>query len=103
MTTSEPTLPVAPVTRIMRFSSWCCHDVGVPANEFVLPAMVDDLRELVRCESPSTDPVALARSAEVVADQGRRFLGEDPELIVVGGRTHLRWQLGAGPSRVLLV
>jgi glutamate carboxypeptidase len=70
---------------------------------FALPIMVEDLRELVTCESPSTDRDALARSAEVVAAQGTRLLGQSPELVVVEGRTHLRWRFGAGPSRVVLV
>lgn len=68
-----------------------------------LPAMLDDLRELVCCESPSADLAALARSAAVVAAVGERLLGAKPELVVVQGRTHLRWRLGSGPSRVLLV
>ena len=68
-----------------------------------LPGFLDDLRELVECESPSADLAAVARSAQVVARVGARRLGVDPEQIVVDGRTHLRWRLGQGPSRLLLV
>lgn len=64
--------------------------------------MVDDLRELVVCESPSADLSALARSAEVVAAQGRRRLDAEPERIDLGGRVHLRWRFGSG-DRVLLL
>jgi glutamate carboxypeptidase len=68
-----------------------------------LPAMVADIEELVRCESPSADLPAVAACADVVARVGTRRLGLAPERIVVDGRTHLRWQLGDGPPRVLLL
>jgi glutamate carboxypeptidase len=38
-----------------------------------------------------------------VARIGTERLGASPERIVVDGRTHLRWRLGAGPSRVLML
>ena len=41
----------------------------------VLETMIDDLRQLVEAESPSSDPQLLARSAEVVADLIERHLG----------------------------
>ncbi|MEV1065228.1 M20 family metallopeptidase [Streptomyces sp. NPDC050263] len=63
--------------------------------------MLDDLRELVLCESFSADHAAVARSAEAVAALGTRLLGAEPETIVIDGVTHLRWRFGA-PS-VLLV
>lgn len=62
-----------------------------------------DLRELVECESPSTDLAAVARSADVVSRIGTERLGVAPERIVLEGRTHLRWRLGDGPSRVLVL
>jgi len=68
-----------------------------------LRELLGDVRELVECESPSADLAAVARSADVVARVGLRRLGVEPERIVVDGRTHLRWRLGPGPSRVLLV
>ncbi|MFE4294240.1 M20 family metallopeptidase [Streptomyces sp. NPDC056647] len=67
----------------------------------VLPAMLADLAELVRCESFSADHAAVARSAEVVGALGRRLLGAGPETMVIDGVTHLRWTFGT--PRVLLV
>jgi len=68
-----------------------------------LPAMLDELAGLVRCESPSGDVAALQRSAEAVAALGQRLTGCAPEVIADAGPTHLRWTFGAGPRRVLLV
>lgn len=67
--------------------------------------LVADIEELVRCESPSEDLAAVARSAEAVAALGTRLLGVAPERIVLDGWTHLRWRFGpAGASpRVLLL
>ena len=65
--------------------------------------LLQDIRELVECESPSADLAAVARSADVVARVGERRLGVAPERIVTDGVTHLRWRLGPGPSRVLLL
>ncbi|SFL23278.1 glutamate carboxypeptidase, partial [Streptosporangium canum] len=62
---------------------------------------LEDLEELVSCESFSADHEAVARSARVVADQGVRRLGGRPETIVIDGVTHLRWTFGT--PRVLLV
>jgi glutamate carboxypeptidase len=63
-----------------------------------LADLLVDVEELVRCESPSSDPAALARSADVVARVGERRLGVAPERLGI----HLRWRLGARP-RVLLL
>src|SRR3954452_22531574 len=68
-----------------------------------LPGMLADLEELVCSESPSRDLAAVARSADVVARIGAAHLGAAPERIVLDGRTHLRWRLGDGPSRVLVL
>jgi glutamate carboxypeptidase len=68
-----------------------------------LGALLADARAMVECESPSSDLAAVAESADVVSRIGGRWLGAPPERIVVDGRTHLRWRLGPGPSRVLLV
>jgi glutamate carboxypeptidase len=68
-----------------------------------LTEMLADVRALVECESPSSDLAAVARSAELVARVGTARLGVAPETIVLDGRTHLRWRLGDGPSRVLLL
>ncbi|MEV4701902.1 M20 family metallopeptidase [Actinoplanes sp. NPDC049316] len=67
-----------------------------------LPEMLADIERLVTCESPSHDVVAVARSADVVAEMGVRLLGAPPERIVLQGRTHLRWRFGDGPVRVLI-
>jgi glutamate carboxypeptidase len=64
--------------------------------------LLADIEQLIRCESPSSDHAAVARSAEVVADLGRRLLDAEPERIVIDGCTHLRWRFGATP-RVLLL
>ncbi|MGV9778803.1 M20 family metallopeptidase [Streptosporangium sp. NPDC003464] len=66
-----------------------------------LDVMLEDLAELVVCESFSADHEAVARSARVVADLGFRRLGAHPETIVIDGVTHLRWTFGT--PRVLLV
>lgn len=71
--------------------------------EAALPAMLADIEALVTCESPSADLPAVARSADLVARLGTERLGVSPERITIDGRTHLRWRLGAGPSRVLLL
>lgn len=71
--------------------------------EELLPRLVADIGQLVRCESPSADLAAVARSADVVGRVGGALLGAAPERIVRDGRTHLRWRFGAGPRRVLLV
>ncbi|NRQ39678.1 M20 family metallopeptidase [Nonomuraea sp. NN258] len=63
--------------------------------------MIDDLEELVLCESFSSDLEAVARSAKVVAAMGARHLGVQPEFLVIDGVTHLRWTFGT--PRVLLL
>lgn len=65
-------------------------------------AIVETIRRLVTCESPSADLAAVARSADVVAAIGAELLGSAPERTVVGGVTHLRWSFGA-TTRALLV
>jgi glutamate carboxypeptidase len=69
----------------------------------ILSLMIDDLEVLVTRESPSADLDAVAASAEVVARIGSARLGAEPELVVIDGRTHLRWRLGIGPSRLLVL
>ena len=71
-----------------------------------LPAIVDDIGELVRCESPSAVLDAVAKSAELVAAVGERHLGQlgaAPELLVIDGRSHVRWRIGPGEPRVLVL
>ncbi|MEV0307281.1 glutamate carboxypeptidase [Nonomuraea fuscirosea] len=64
-------------------------------------SMIEDLEELVRCESFSSDLEAVARSAKVVAAMGTRYLGTAPEVLMIDGVTHLRWSFGT--PRVLLL
>ncbi|TDV57423.1 M20 family metallopeptidase [Actinophytocola oryzae] len=64
----------------------------------MLAELLADTEELVRCESPSSDPEALARSADVVARVGERRLGVAPERLGI----HLRWRLGDGSGVLLL-
>ncbi|MBD3940535.1 M20 family metallopeptidase [Microbacterium sp. NEAU-LLC] len=64
--------------------------------------IVDSIRALVECESPSSDLAAVARSADVVAALGERALGVAPERIVLDGVTHLRWRFGAATRVVVL-
>jgi glutamate carboxypeptidase len=73
------------------------------AMEARLPGILADIEELVRCESPSDVLDAVAASAELVAAMGERHLGTAPEPIVLDGRSHLRWRLGTGERRVLLL
>ena len=68
-----------------------------------LPRLLADLETLVTCESPSSDVAAVAHSADVVAQLGAERLGSKPEYVVVDGCTHLRWRLGDGPRRVLVL
>ncbi|MFJ8085269.1 M20 family metallopeptidase [Streptomyces sp. NPDC096205] len=63
--------------------------------------MLADLEELVTCESYSADHAAVARSAQVVAEQGSRLLGAKPQTLVIDGVTHVQWTFGT--PRVLLL
>ncbi|MCX3058187.1 M20 family metallopeptidase [Streptomyces beihaiensis] len=65
--------------------------------------MIDDIGRMVRTESPSSDLAAVARSAKTVAALGAAYLGHPPDILTIGDRTHLRWRLGSGPRRVLLL
>src|SRR4029077_2071051 len=64
-------------------------DVDLPPPD--LEGILADLRELIECESPSSDLAAVAQSADLVARIGTTRLGVAPERIVVDGCTHLRW------------
>ncbi len=64
--------------------------------------MLEDIEQLVLCESPSADLDAVARGADVVAELGTRLLGVGPERIVRDGRTHLRWRFGDNRQVLLL-
>lgn len=64
--------------------------------------MVEDLRLLVECESPSHDPSALQECADVLAGVASRCTGVEPERIEVDGLVHLRWRFDESPTVLLL-
>jgi len=68
-----------------------------------LPMLLTDLEQLVRCESPSADLAAVARSADLVARIGGDRLGVRAERLPVDGCSHLSFRFGDGPIRVLLL
>ncbi len=68
-----------------------------------LPELIDDLARLVRCESPSADLAAVARSADVVATVGEQRLGLRAQRLAVQGCSHLSFRFGAGPVKALLL
>jgi glutamate carboxypeptidase len=63
--------------------------------------LIDDIAELVGCESPSKELDAIARCAEVVEEIALRRIDAAPERVLVGNRVHLRWQ--SGQPRVALL
>ncbi|WP_019159527.1 M20 family metallopeptidase [Brevibacterium senegalense] len=64
---------------------------------------LEDFRTLVECESPSSDPQALASSARLVAEIGERITGIRPSISTIEGYPHVLFHIGTGPRRVLLV
>lgn len=72
------------------------------ALEAALPGLLADIEELVRSESPSEDPAAVADCARVVAGLGTRLTGAAPEWLGGAGAPALRWRFGSG-DRVLLL
>ena len=77
--------------------------MSVAETQYSLESMISDARELVECESPSTDRSAISASANVVAGVGFAQLGVLPERIEIDGRTHLKWKFGRGQTRVLIL
>ena len=61
-----------------------------------MDAILADIEQLVRCESPSAVLESVKRSADLVAAVGRHHLGADPEVLVVDEYPHLRWRFGPG-------
>lgn len=72
-------------------------DVGVTEEQ-----IIQTVRRLVECESPSADLAAVTRSGELVAELGTALLGIEPERILVDGTMHLRWRFGPVTRVVLL-
>ena len=70
--------------------------------------LLADAERLIRHESPSDDRAAVEASADLVTEVvGARFAAAgivgDVERIVNDGCPHVRWRLGAGPRRVLIL
>lgn len=63
--------------------------------------MAEQLRQLVLCESPSQDPAALHRCAELLAGWGDTAIGRPVQRVNGGGSPHLLWR--APRPGVLLV
>ena len=63
--------------------------------------LLDDIGELVSCESPSADIDAVSRCADLVDALAVRRIDAKAERVVVSGRPHLRWQFGN--PRVVLI
>lgn len=68
-----------------------------------LGALLATIETLVTHESPSRDTDAVRESAELVARLGERMVGLPGEIIATGPSTNVRWILGEGPRRVLLL
>lgn len=73
-----------------------------------LEPLLADAERLIRHESPSDDPAAIAASADLVTDVvSERFaaagITASVERIEIEGCPHLRWRLGEGPRRVLIL
>lgn len=63
--------------------------------------MASALAAIAEAESPSHDLAATHRCAGVISDLSQRLLGVEPQVLVEGGRTHLRWTMGT--PRVMLL
>ncbi|WP_029090398.1 M20/M25/M40 family metallo-hydrolase [Brevibacterium album] len=68
-----------------------------------LETFLSQFRRLIECESPSSDPRALAASAALVAGIGEELTGVRPRVRTVEGFPHVRFDLGTGPRRILLL
>lgn len=71
-------------------------------NPVQLAGIIDTVRSLIECESPSRDHAAVARSAQLVATLGESMFGAAPEMIEIDGVTHVRWSFGKSRRVVLL-
>ena len=72
------------------------------AADFSLEAMLDDVRLLVSCESPSKDIDRLNEHAQHVSSLMTRLLGSPPELVESPVGPHIHWRGGSDP-RVLIL
>ena len=71
-------------------------------DSFSLEAMIDDLRTLVECESPSRNVGQLTQNAQIISDLMQRLLGRAPELIESPVGPHILWK-GGGEPKVLIL
>ena len=71
-------------------------------DDLNLDEMIDDLRRLVETESPSDDPEALRRSAEVLSEVITARLGPGAEIVEGPAGPHVRWR-GSDQPRVLVL
>lgn len=70
---------------------------------FDVNAFLEDLRQLIECESPTGDRPALDRSAVLFSTIGERLLGEKPQILTDQGVPHLLWRFGSEPRTVVLI
>ena len=75
-------------------------DKGGPT--FSLDELIEDIRQLVTIETPSSDYSAVRRGAIAVAALGERLLGRSPQLLELGGVTHVLWPSTSEDSMLLL-
>jgi glutamate carboxypeptidase len=71
-------------------------------DSFSLEAMIDDLRTLVECESPSRNVGQLTQNAQIISDLMQRLLGRAPEFIESPVGPHILWK-GGGEPKVLIL
>lgn len=72
------------------------------ASDFSVEAMLDDVRLLVSCESPSKDINQLREHASLVSSLMTRLLGTAPQIIDSPVGPHIHWRGGSDP-RVLIL
>ncbi|WP_363316603.1 M20/M25/M40 family metallo-hydrolase [Brevibacterium sp.] len=68
-----------------------------------LATFLAQLRRLIECESPSSDPRALAASAALIAEVGEEITGIRPRVRTLEGYPHILFDVGTGPRRILLI
>jgi glutamate carboxypeptidase len=73
-----------------------------------LNPLLADAERLIRHESPSDDRTAIEASAALLTEVvSSRFaaagVGAEAECLVIDGCPHVRWRLGSGPRRVLIL
>ncbi len=73
-----------------------------------MPQMLSDVERIIKFESPSNDHEAIRCSAALVAETlgaplAQAGIDTAVDSIVIDGVTHLRWRIGSGPRRVLLL